>query len=271
MKRLRLNPQPSRLNLRKLTSKLVGFIVIVFIATLILLYLVKVIKNLEYFQIKDILINGNKVVDLSYLKGKNIFSINLKKESKYLEEDYPNFKMIRIVRVLPNRLFVDFVKRKPLAYLKLYRIFYVDEESVLFEIPLLENELDLPIIVGLQTKIFGAKSGRRYNFKELSLALEIIKQVKKNRPLKDYTLKRIDVTNITNLSFLMTGVVKNLREITPSPGEFTIFEVRISPDNLSEKINLLGNLLTQIKYKLRDLKYIDLRFKEIVIKYDNVK
>jgi hypothetical protein len=271
MKRLRLKTHPLRLKARKLTSTLVGFIAIVFIALLILLYLVKASKNLECFRIKDILINGNKTVDLSYLKGRNIFSVNLKQESRYLEEDYPNFRMVKMVRILPNRLFVDFVKRKPLAYVKLYRVFYVDEESVLFEMPPLESEIELPMIVGLESKIFGAKSGKKYNVRELGLALDIIKQVKRNRLLKDYELKRIDVTNTENISFFMTAVAKNLVNLMPLPTEFRIFEVRVSPDNLKEKINLLGNLLIRMKYKLGDLKYIDLRFKEVVIKYDNVK
>ncbi len=168
---------------------------------------------------------------------------------------YPSYKKIRVIRILPNRLFVDFIKRKPLAYIKLYRYFCVDEDMVLFDASGQLEEKDLPVILGLDTKIFGPKSGKIYNIKELALALNIIKEVRRNKMSKVYAIDRIDVTNLSNASFFILNVL----------------EIRVGQDDIKDKIDILNSLLIQLKNDFGNIKYIDLRFKEPVIKLKDVK
>lgn len=214
----------------------------------------RTLKTLDYFKIKDIVIKETASVDLSYLKGRNILSVNLKEESRYASQLYPDYKKVRLMRILPNRLFVDFIRRRPLAYIKLYRYFCVDEDAVLFDIPDSGKE-DLPVISGLDTKIFGPKVGQKYNIKELETSLEIIKEVQKNKLLKDYKIKKIDVASLSNTSFFTASGL----------------EVKLGQDNIKDKINILSGLLLQVKNDLGNIKYIDLRFKEPVIKLNDVK
>jgi predicted RNA binding protein with dsRBD fold (UPF0201 family) len=158
------------------------------------------------------------------------------------------------VRLLPNRIFVYFIKRKPLALVKLYRYFYVDAENVLFDNEAQFPDTKLPLIAGLETKIFKPRSGTKYNLRELSVALDIIKNAARNRLLRGYQIKKIDVASLNNVSFYLGN------EITGA------LEVKINEDNLKDKINLLSGLLAQVKNNLTSIKYIDLRFKEPVIK-----
>lgn len=236
--------------------KLISSIIIIFLTVFFIIgYLDRILRNSEYFKIKDIVAKGVDSIDLSNFKGRNIFMLNLQEESNRLSALYPTYKRIRLIKVLPNRLFVDFISRKPLGIVKLYRYFCVDEDAALFDVPAQLQELDLPLILGLDTKIFGPKPGRIYNIKELNLALDIIKEVDKNRNLKDYKIKIIDVANLTNASFFLNEGL----------------EIKLGGDDIRNKINILSSLLIQIKSEQRNIKYIDLRFKEPVIKFKNVQ
>lgn len=238
-------------------------------AAFIIGYFQRILKNSNYFRIKEIMVSENNI-DLSYLKGQNIFEIDLQKESGYISRAYPTFRKIRLIRILPNRLFVSFIKRHPFAYVKLYRYFCVDEDLVLFDMPQQLEDPDLPLILGLETKIFGPKVATAYNVKELALALNIIKNAKTNKSLKGYKIKRIDVASLSSASFFITPASNYPRgKVTK---EYPVLlEIKIGQDNIKEKINILSGLLGQVKNDWNNIKYIDLRFKEAVIRLKDVK
>lgn len=258
MARHKANSPPWRLILRDLLFRLTAGAAIIFLLALILVSCGRSIRNSDFFKIEDIIIKGKQNLDLSYLKGRNIFSLAIARESAELAEVYPDFKFVRIVRVLPNRLFVDFISRKPVALVKLYRYFCVDEEAVLFDLPR-EEAPDLPLILGLETKIFGPKSGRKYNLKELNLALEAVGEFKKSRALKDYKITTVNAAKAASLSLSIT------------PGQVKGIEIKIGEDDLGARLNILANLLFQEKKAVGKIKYIDLRFKEPVIKYNDAQ
>jgi len=231
-----------------------------------------VLLTSDFFRISDIVVRQGKADALSYLKGKNIFTVDLSRQARIIQEAYPDYSKVRIVRVLPDRIFVDFVKRRPAAFVKLYKYFVLDEDSVLFDTQAEPQEPSLPVIVGLETKIFGPKPGTRYNIKELKLALLILKEAKANRAFKDFSIKKIDVTNLANTSiFIPIGQPK----LAVAKGRAAVFsegiEVKLGIDNIKEKMFILSGILIQAKKDLSNIKYIDLRFKEPVIKLNNVK
>jgi hypothetical protein len=245
-----------RLNL---AIKVISIALIIFLALIFIIgYIWKALETSDYFKIKDILSKEGNIPELSYLKGKNIFSVNLRNESRYILEYYPNYRGIKLVRLLPDRIFVDFIKRKPIAFVKLYRYFTVDEDGVLFYTPDQPQDSKLPIILGLETKIFGPKPGKSYNTRELRLALNIIREFRRNRALKNYKINKIDVANSVNASVIMGKELEGA-------------EVRLGADNIKYKIGILSGLIIQEKFDLGNIKYIDLRFKEPVIKLKNVK
>jgi hypothetical protein len=127
---------------------------------------------------------------------------------------------------------------------------------------------DLPVIVGLETKIFGAKPGRQYNLKELTLALDIIKELRLNSTLKRYRIKRIDVASPSHTSFFIQ-LPDNSRRQTISATE--VLELKIGQDGIRDKIGVLGDLLQQLEKDLSNIRYIDLRFKEPAIKFKDAK
>ncbi|MDP3731734.1 MAG: hypothetical protein Q8R31_01710 [Candidatus Omnitrophota bacterium] len=249
-----------------LPVKSIIFGIIVFIALFFIMrYLAVALKNLDYFKTKDIAVNKpEEAFDFSYLLGRNIFNIDLKKESRYIAELYPVYKNIRLCRILPNRLFIGFTDRNPLAYVKLYRYFYVDSDRALFDSPQGRPAQDLPVIIGLERKIIGPKTGKQYNIKELITALNIIKETEANGLLRKYTIDRIDVANPANIScFIRLSGYSQGQVVT----DFAALEVKMGQDDISDNIRILAELFSQLNDDISKIKYIDLRFKEPVIKF----
>lgn len=256
-----------RNNSKRRPFKLFGFFVklgaasvIIFLANFFIIsYIWRVLRHSDYFIIKEAVVRNAENVDLSYLKGKNIFSIDLRKESGYILNSFPEYANVKMAKVLPERVFADFIKRIPVAFIKLYRYFAVDDAGVIFYSQFQPEESGLPVIAGLETKIFGPKPGKKYNIKELSLALSVVRETKRNKMPESYKIKRIDVASMANASFLIED------------REAKLLEVKLGADNIRYKIAMLGGLLAAARKDIGSIKYIDLRFKEPLIKFEDAR
>ncbi|MCM8789930.1 MAG: cell division protein FtsQ/DivIB [Candidatus Omnitrophica bacterium] len=214
----------------------------------------RILKKSDYFAVTDIFIKGDDTINLSYLKGKNIFSIDLKKEARRILSECPDSKNVKIVIVPPNRLYVNFLKRKPIALVKLHKIFAVDNEGVLFYADNDINSPELPLITGLGRKIFAPKAGKDYNIPELKFALSLIKELRTNKSLRKYGVNKIDVSNSTFAVLMISSL-----------------EVRIAYAKIKENIYILGEIFRRSADELTNLKYVDLRFTDPIIKLKNDK
>ncbi|MFH1888593.1 MAG: hypothetical protein ABH806_00715 [Candidatus Omnitrophota bacterium] len=243
---------------------------VIFIAAFLIIgYIVVSLKNLDFFKIKDIVLNKpEETFDSSYLLGRNIFDIDLKKESRQITELYPVYKNIRLFRVMPDRLFITFTERRPIAYVNLYRYFYVDSERVLFEPDKSGENLDLPVIRGLERKIPGPRAGRQYNIAELATALSIIEQIGLDSYLKECKIERIDITEPVNiLCFIRVPD----HDAVPPASWPAVIEVKMAQGGISDQVHILSGLLAELKEDVNNIKYIDLRFKEPVIRFNKGK
>ena len=252
----------------KVPGKFIGIGIIIILAiAIILLFIWKALITSDYFVIRDVVVREPNVADFSYLKGKNIFNISLDGEIKGILENYPNYSQIKLIRVLPNRIFVDFVRRKPVAFVKLSsRIFAVDNNGILFYISEKPGDFGLPLISGLDNKITGPRPGRRNNLKELVLALSIISEAKANKILRYFKISKIDVANIEGASFFLTFPPGFLKSKIQDPVVPEDLEVKIGEGDIKDKLSVLGGLVIQGRTDLGNVKYVDLRFKEAVIK-----
>jgi hypothetical protein len=243
----------------------------------VLIYGYEQLKGLEYFKVKEIVLRqGNSITleengDFSYLKGRNIFTIDLAREASRVSRSYPNYKKIWITRFLPDRLFVDFLQRKALACIKTSRFFYIDENMVLFERPAdtSAEAIDPPLISGIERKVFGAKYGRRIEAEEARLALDIIKKAGSNPALRNYRISRVDVSSLSSAAiFILVPAGKSDYTKEKNSAYFSReMEIKVGRDGIDGKLRLLANLLVQVRNNLANITYIDLRFQEPVIKF----
>jgi len=248
----------------------VGAAVIILLLFVAVVILKGAARNSRLFVVREVIIRENPdsgtKINLSYLTGRDILALDLKREELNIARAYPGYSRIKLIKVFPDRLFAYFIRRKPLAAVKLNRYFYVDASAVLFDPPdaaAVASIEELPAIYGLNTKIFGPKVGMKYNARELLLGVNIIKAVKNNRQLRGLKIKRIDVTNAASASFLVSLPVLASPGNPPDEG----IEVKIGQDYIADKINILASMLIQGRNDWDNIKYIDLRFKEPVIKF----
>lgn len=230
----------------------------------ILVYIWVSLGRSDYFRIKYIITKNNYPVDLSYLKGKNILALDLEAESRYIAGFYPDYKRIKLARVLPDRIYVICLARRAAALVKLYKYFAVDDEGLLFDAGVLPAETNLPVVTGLETKIFGPKPGKRYNVRELYLALQVIKEARKTKFLRNYRMIRVNAPSPAGLSAFIA---------VPAQGGsgWGVFEVKLGGARIRDKIALLDNIVSQEREGLSGVKYIDLRFSSPVIKFNDPK
>jgi len=253
--------------------KPLAFVLIILLALCFILgYIWRILSTSEYFKVKDIVSREALSDDLSYLKGKNIFSLNLAKEAAGIARSCPDCSRVRLARIIPDRIFVEFIRRKPVALIKLYRYFTVDEEGVIFSSSLQPDSSGLPVITGLETKIFGAKPGKRYDSRELAVALLILKEAAKTRLLRDYKIQKVDISGIDNITVRIPipqsqAVYANWK----APEKNKFLEIKIGQGNIRDKVAIMAGLINQEKQKLASIKYIDLRFNEPVIKFKDDK
>ncbi len=239
----------------KLPIKIILVLAIISLATSLLIgYIWKVLTTSDFFTVKQVLVR-NSDVSFDYLKGRNIFSLDLRFESWKALLGCPDCRKVRFARIFPGCVFVDFIKRKPVALVKFYKNFAIDEQGVFFYPSGSVEEAGLPVIYGLETKIFGPKPGTKYSRPELKLALSIIGEFKANKTFQGFALKRVDVANAESAGFFVLPRAE-------CPG----FEVRIGANNIRGKMMILGGLVKQSAKEWANIKYIDLRFKEPVIK-----
>ena len=241
---------------------------IILLALFLLLgYIWKVLSASPFFSVRQVVVR-NSGQSFDYLKGRNIFKIDLKGESKKALSGCPGCRKVRFLKVLPDCVIVDFVERRPVALAKFYKNYAIDREGVLFSPSGSVEEAGLPVIYGLEAKIFGPKSGVRYKRPEIDLALSIIREFNANKALNDFVLKRVDVSSLQSAKIFIflpkreadyTRVVPQL--------SWSGFEVRVGEGSMRQKMMILGGLLTHSEKELSEIRYVDLRFNEPVIQF----
>lgn len=229
---------------------IVLIMLIVVVSALTITSVLRIFQTLDYFRIKEVVSNEQSLLDLSHLKGENIFAVDLARQSKSLAGNLPNYRKIRIVRILPNRLFVELVKRKAIAALKSPLNNYLDDEGVIFYSAEFA-QTELPAVEGLD----------KSNLKYIAAVLAIINDARKKLILKYYKLCSIDMSNPNSIEISLVPNQENYG--------MNALEVRLSRDSIKDKMNILTGILMQTRRNLRNIKYIDLRFQEPVIKLND--
>jgi cell division septal protein FtsQ len=247
-------------------------LLIIFLASSFIIgYIWKVLSTSDFFAVKQVVVR-NSDNQFEYLKNRNIFSLNLSYEAQKAYLKCPDCRKVRFTRILPGCIVVDFLKRRPLALVKFYKNFAIDEQGVLFLPDPALDQLELPVIYGLETKIFAPRPGMSYRRTELGLALSIIREFRASKTFAGFTLKRIDVSSPGSAGFfmLLPKQVANYA-LAVRQTQWQGFEVRIGAGNIRQKMMILEGLVIQERKEWDNIKYIDLRFKEPLIKLNNVK
>ena len=212
---------------------------------LLMFIFLRYLTTTDYFKIKH----------PYHCSGQNIFTVNLEKEAHRLSQQYPQYKHITVRRLMPEGIVLYFQLRQPVAMIELSNeYFYLDEQGVLFSrIGQEGDNIQLPLIIGLNSRIFDPRPGVICNESSLLASLQFIHNFNQSLSLpQPVKIKEINLRNINDI-FLLTisGCKINLGTI----------------DSLNNRLSILRRLIGEINSDLSNIQYIDLRFREPVVKY----
>lgn len=233
------------------------WVIFVLVFLSISLYLVQSFKTNSFFKIKDVIIREGSVIrddrddDLKFLTGKNIFTLDLKESVKFIQSMYPAYRTARLVKFLPNQMCLDLMKRTAVACLNTRPALYIDDRMTFFDSIDAAAAKGLPVVSGINTAARQFRAGMRAADPDLLFAVRLIQQAKKNPVLKKCAIERVVIHGSGNASLYLSGAL----------------EVRIGPGKLDDSLQILASLLRQVGNGVSNIEYIDLRFKDPVIRF----
>lgn len=109
-----------------------------------------------YFQVRSIVVTGggyrledrDVIAWLGLSDGVSVWRIDARKLSRRLLRN-PLVRSARVYRVLPHTLRIEIVERRPVAIALLDRPYYVDEDGVVFLEPGPRDDVDYPVLTGI--------------------------------------------------------------------------------------------------------------------------
>ncbi|MBO8131072.1 MAG: FtsQ-type POTRA domain-containing protein [Candidatus Marinimicrobia bacterium] len=214
-------------------------------------------KYLEIFNIKNIYITGNHITlkeDILKISKKyisqDIFLIHTDSLQKSLS-DLPYVKVASVSKIFPSTILIRIEEREPLSFLKLDRLYVVDEDLTLLPLPKAKIHLNIPIISYNSDKKLKIRLLQMIENKDLVEAIQLIKNAKYNYP----------------------SIYKHLSELVIEDKEFKLITIDqgvpiyLGKGNWDYKLKVLSNFQQKagIKNIYSSFRYIDLRWKKQII------
>jgi len=185
--------------------------------------------------------------DFYALKGKNIFEVDLRGLQRKLQFRYPQLSLLTISKRFPNQIVISARKRTPFAQALIRnRAVTVDDNGVVLSTGDGPDK-KLPLIVGAKSQILVL--GQPLSGRKISIALDILNSFHEDKNLLHYTISKINVTNLSKIVFSLSNEL----------------HIMVDADKIKQKISILGDMLKQGQLVLKNIKYIDLRFKGPII------
>jgi len=188
--------------------------------------------------------------ELAKLKGKNIFSVDLNEIQKKLRRRYPQLERLRIMKRFPDQIIVLARERHPFAQIELNgKILTLDIGGVVLS-SLGKRNKKLPFISGLQQEKGYFALGVPLKGRDILTALEIIEVFQEERLLSKYRIKLVNMENASKIQLTLSNKL----------------DIIIDQDKMISKFRKLGVILIKSKINSKEVKYIDMRFKEPIVK-----
>lgn len=227
------------------------------------------IENSPYFALAPIELigphfpKGARAFDFYGLAaGTNIFKVDIEAVAQKVARQHPEFEEVTISRALPNKLRVKLAYRRAVAKIKAQnkgglgfwgsrpeKDIVVDENGIV--LPSDEGFVPemLPEIIGAELEIPHPEVGMVCKSRSLQEALLFLKSAGTFGPLNGHKIVAVDAVNYRNISFFLENEV----------------EVKVGGGGFQEKLERLRRILQEPSIDLEHVKYIDLRFTDVVI------
>lgn len=185
----------------------------------------------SYLKIKEVKVVGNiklsrsEALELSGIAvGDNILAIDSGDIKDNIKAN-PWIADVRVKRNFPDGVSIEIQERKPIAFINLDGLYYVDETGIIFKKASLGEDVDLPVITGLT----------REDIEEQGAASELaIKAVKLLHLLAENTALELE-----NLSEISVDKIYGLTLYTMREGT----KIEFGGDGFKEKLDILDKII----------------------------
>lgn len=181
--------------------------------------------------------------------GENLIQLDLVGVQQVIRRNHPEFKEVKVRRVLPNRVEILLKRRTPVAQLAYSRYVQVDKDLVMLPGSSTAPFRNLTIIQGAPLPRGGLTVGAMVTDAATQKALRLMEVIKRSNILKKHVLTKIDIADPRNLTLIVDGSV----------------EIRIGNSHLIERLKILDQTLKTQGLDPAKVRYIDLRFDDVVV------
>ncbi|MCK5178577.1 MAG: cell division protein FtsQ/DivIB [Candidatus Omnitrophica bacterium] len=215
--------------------------------------LIYLFRHTEYFRIRSVIIDPSLQFinkrDLRNIVGKNIFEIDIKAIQRRLSYKYPQASELKVMKRFPNRIDVLAKQRFPFAQIRVKaHVATLDDEGVVLSTEG-EADKDLPLITGIKADNRKLVRGMPFRGTDIKIALKIANLFRAEKSLSSHSIDTINVENLSKIHFTLSNDLM----------------IILDRNNIERRIKVLGVVLSHGKLDMKQVKYVDLRFKEPII------
>ena len=221
---------------------------------------VQMLLESGYFGVKlvrveqQVRVSEGDILDASDIKlGDSLFDLELHMIGRKIEE-HPWIARAEVERSFPDQVVIRVVERQARAIIDLDYLYYVDRQGVAFKMLESGDELDYPVITGIDRQYLLDHPDQTQN--SLDLALSLMDQLEQR--------KLFNLDDVSEIHFdQQEGLIIHTR-IGGVP-------VRMGKENFYAKLDRFEAIYEDLEPRLLALKYIDLNVTDRVIVKVDVK
>jgi cell division protein FtsQ len=221
---------------------------------------VQMLLESGYFGVKlvrveqQVRVSEGDILDASDIKlGDSLFDLELHMIGRKIEE-HPWIARAEVERSFPDQVVIRVVERQARAIIDLDYLYYVDREGVAFKMLESGDELDYPVITGIDRQYLLDHPDQTQN--SLELALSLMDQLEQRK-----------LFNLDDVSEIHFDQQEGLIIYTRIGG----VPVRMGKENFYAKLDRFEAIYEDLEPRLLALKYIDLNVTDRVIVKVDVK
>ncbi len=182
-------------------------------------------------------------------RGENLIQLDLVSVQQVIKRNHPEFKEVKVRRVLPNRVEILLKRRTPVAQVAYSRFVQVDKDRVVLPNSSSTPFRNLPVIEGAPLPRRGLAVGAILEDAGTKRALWLMDIVKRQNILRKHLLTKVDIADVRNTSFIVDNSI----------------EIRIGNGHFIERLKILDQILKTQPLDPAKVRYIDLRFDDPVV------
>ncbi|MGH7198753.1 MAG: cell division protein FtsQ/DivIB [Candidatus Omnitrophota bacterium] len=182
-------------------------------------------------------------------KGENLITLDLVGVQQVIRRKHPEFKEVRVRRVLPNRVEVLLKRRTPIAQVAFARYVQIDKDLVILPGSSPTPFRNLTVIEGAPPPREGLTVGVSIRDGATKKAIKLADLITRSHILRQHTLTKVVLSDPKNIAFFVDGDI----------------EIKIGDSHFVERLKILDQTLKNVELDRMKIRYIDLRFDDVVI------